>query len=160
MDGMDDLVQFLRDRLAEDEQTARAATWDEWDSAHWTARPPQASYDRYTVADHLDDGVVVVTPENADADGVGQHVARHDPARVLREVEAKRRMLDEHVPRRVKYRPNREPGCLTCITAQEWDERAGEANCLTLRLLALPYADHPDYRNDWRQDPPTVRPPQ
>ncbi|MEW2051673.1 DUF6221 family protein [Streptomyces sp. NPDC005476] len=29
---------------------------------------------------------------------IAQHVALHDPARVLREVEAKRRVLDRHVP--------------------------------------------------------------
>ncbi|MET9705357.1 DUF6221 family protein [Streptomyces griseus] len=142
---MDDLVQFLRARLDEDEQAARAATWDEWDSAHWTARPPQASYERYTVADHLDDGVVVVTPENADADGVGQHVARQDPARVLREVEAKRRILDEVVP---------EMDGMTSQIHGEFgvgplDSDDYESLGL-LRLLGLPYADHPDYQDTWR----------
>ncbi|MFI2084332.1 DUF6221 family protein [Streptomyces rubiginosohelvolus] len=119
MSGMDDLVQFLRDRLDEDEQAARAATWDE-QSDVWTARPPQARYEQYIVADYLDDGVVAVTPENADVDGVGQHIARHDPARVLREVEAKRRILD------------------------------GPTTDTLIKLLALPYADHADYQDTWR----------
>jgi uncharacterized protein DUF6221 len=138
MSDMNDLMQFLRDRLAEDEHAARAATWDEWDSAHWTARPPQAAYERYTVADHLDDGVVVVTPENAEADGVGQHIARHDPARVLRDVEATRRILGEHDTEGWKI-GDRVRDC-------QWNKRP----CTTLRLLALPYSDHPDYRDDWR----------
>ncbi|MFF5773857.1 DUF6221 family protein [Streptomyces californicus] len=139
---MDDLVQFLRDRLAEDEQAARAATWDEWDSAHWTARPPQAAYERYTVADHLDDGVVAVTPENADADGVGQHIARHDPARVLREVEAKRRLLTD-------YEEN--AADLDAQHAPDMDY-VGRADGLetALQHLATAYADHPDYRDAWR----------
>ena len=89
---MDELVQWLTACFAEDERLAHAACWDE-QSAVWTARPPQASYERYTVVDYLDDGVVVVTPENADADGVGRHIAEHGPARVLREVEAKRKLL-------------------------------------------------------------------
>ncbi|RDV48449.1 MULTISPECIES: DUF6221 family protein [unclassified Streptomyces] len=144
---MDDLVQFLRDRLAEDEQTARAATWDEWDSAHWTSRPPQADYERYIVADHLDDGVVLVTPENADADGVGQHIARHDPARALREVDAKRQLIAEHDVYARKL-------------ADRMDCQSLDFPCKTLRLLALPYAAHPDYRDTWRPAPPAVTPPQ
>lgn len=40
--------------------------------------------------------------------------------------------------------------CLTCTSAQAWDEKAGESNCLTLRLLAPPYADRPGYREEWR----------
>ncbi|MFJ8844336.1 DUF6221 family protein [Streptomyces cyaneofuscatus] len=144
---MDNLVQFLRDRLAEDEQTARAATWDEWDSAHWTARPPQADYERYIVADYLDDGVVVVTPENADDDGVGQHIARHDPARVLREVEAKRRIMECHEPWAAG---NGDTVCGRCGREHIDGRPGGHFPCQTLRLLALPYAGHSDYRDDWR----------
>lgn len=72
------------------------------------------------------------------------------PTRVLSEVKAKQRLLEEHTPAVTKGRPNRERGCLTCTTAQTWDVVANEANCLTLRLLALPYADHPGYREEWR----------
>lgn len=39
-------------------------------------------------------------------------------------------------------------GCSTC---HDWDgmtEALG--NCETLRALAQPYADHPDYREEWR----------
>ncbi|WP_063817094.1 DUF6221 family protein [Streptomyces hygroscopicus] len=128
----DDLVTFLRARLDEDEQIARAAFWDE-QSDVWTARPPRASYERYTVVDYLDDGVVAVTPENADADGVGQHIARHDPARVLAEVDAKRRILHWHLD---------EECCSVCLDDVE--------GCPLFRALAAPYADHPDYREAWR----------
>ncbi|WP_228988604.1 DUF6221 family protein [Streptomyces sp. DH8] len=146
MDDLAQFLQFLRDRIAEDEQTARAATWDEWDSAHWTARPPQAAYERYTVADHLDDGVVVVTPENADADGVGQHIARHDPARALREVEAKRRLVDEFAATgSVPDTPERR-------ASPHWKGDFGYLQGLAraVHLLALPYSDHPDYLDAWR----------
>ncbi|MEU2185214.1 DUF6221 family protein [Streptomyces thermolilacinus] len=138
------LVEFLRARLDEDGQAARAAMWDDDQSAVWTARPPQASYEQYIVADYCDDGVVVVTPENADADSVGEHIARHDPARVLAEVDAKRRILDEFVTSQNER-------------DEEYDETFGltdwefEPTALPLlRLLALPYADHPDYRDEWR----------
>ena len=92
-----DLAAWLRQQLDEDERLARAACWDD-QSDVWTARPPQARYEQYTVEDYLGDGVVVVAPENADTDAVGQHVAEWDPARVLRAVEAKRALLDELLP--------------------------------------------------------------
>lgn len=80
----------------------------------------------------------------------GAHIARWLPARVLAECEVKRRIVDEHKPTKPKYSTRMERGCLTCGTAQGWDDRANEANCNTLRLLALPYADHPEFREEWR----------
>ncbi|WP_432041430.1 DUF6221 family protein [Streptomyces cadmiisoli] len=94
---MSELATWLREQLDEDGRIAQAACWDE-QSDVWTARPPQASYERYCIVDYCGDGVVAVTPENADDDGVGQHVAEHDPARVLREIDAKRQLLDEFAP--------------------------------------------------------------
>lgn len=64
------------------------------------------------------------------------------PDRVLREVSAKRRIVELH---------GSDPH--ECVT---WDEVLGgtctgyELDCPTLRLLALPYAEHPDYREEWR----------
>ncbi|MGV2914483.1 DUF6221 family protein [Streptomyces alfalfae] len=140
---MDDLVQWLGEQLDEDERIARAACWDE-QSDVWTARPPQASYERYTVVDYCDDAVVSVTPENADADGVGRHVAEHDPARVLREIDATRQLLALHEPAEMEYVDG--DVCMAC------DVRGGEPfyPCKTLRLLTLPYADRPGYREEWR----------
>jgi hypothetical protein len=134
---MDELVRWLGEQLDEDERIARAACWDE-QSDVWTASPPRASYERYTVVDYLDDGVVVVTPENADADGVGQHIAEWDPARVLREIDAKRRILVEHALNGWV--------CTTCDNG----EVEQVFPCLTLRLLALPYADRPGFLEEWR----------
>ncbi|WP_327329854.1 DUF6221 family protein [Streptomyces sp. NBC_01201] len=128
---MDNLVQFLRARLDEDEQAARAAMWDE-QSDVWTARPPQARYERYIVADYCDDGVVAVAPENADPDGVGRHIARHDPARALRNVDAARKRLVE------------------LSDAIEAGRDSYDLAATLLPYELLPYADHPDYRDDWR----------
>ncbi|MFI1524950.1 DUF6221 family protein [Streptomyces griseus] len=112
---MDDLVQFLRDRLAEDEQTARAA------GDGWYGYDPEQQ-------------IAFVPPEDS------RHIARHDPARVLREVEAKRRILDEVVPEVEKAEE---------MIEDEWHTSTDAADDL-IRLLALPYADHPDYQDTWR----------
>lgn len=62
------------------------------------------------------------------------------PARVLASHSAKRRIIALHF--RTSYLPGDDPddGCIVC----------GGWPCDTLRLLALPYADHPDYRQEWR----------
>lgn len=60
--------------------------------------------------------------------------------RVLAECEAKRRIVALH-----EQWPGDEdlgPECRECV--------AIDLPCPTLRLLALPYADHPDYRDGWR----------
>lgn len=57
------------------------------------------------------------------------------PRRVLAACEAKRRIIDVAVP------------------LSEWTEMGSatdEDGWAILRALALPYADHPDYRGEWR----------
>lgn len=73
-----------------------------------------------------------------------EHIARHDPARVLAEADAKRRIIKVHFRRR-SYDWD-EPGVIGFECAQCCDRFP----CTTLRLLALPYADHPYYKPEWR----------
>ena len=64
------------------------------------------------------------------------------PARVLAECKAKRRIVDEHY--------SSDPHD-TGDAAHDQCVLCGEAfPCLTLRLLALPHADHSDYGEAWR----------
>ncbi|MFP8960017.1 DUF6221 family protein [Streptomyces nanhaiensis] len=137
-EDVDELIAFYSAQLDKDEAAARAACWDE-QSDVWTARPPQARYEQYTVVDYLDDGVVVAAPENADADGVGQHIARHDPARVLREVEAGRRLIRAH-----------EKWCEGRCEAKYPNVGPDAAYYWEIKNRAAVYADHPDYREKWR----------
>ncbi|MER5913610.1 DUF6221 family protein [Streptomyces sp. NPDC001982] len=71
---------------------------------------------------------------------IAQHVALHDPVRVLREVEAKRRVLNRHTLSPAEGDPER-----------PWDDRDdcqfdGDLwPCNDLLDLALPYQDHPDF---------------
>jgi hypothetical protein len=129
----DDLAQFLRDRLDEDEQAARACA-----SAPWAIEIPpmihvsvQARRDKKWAWGQL--GYVATVERDEDR----AHIARHDPARVLADIEAKRRIIALHVA---------EPGQHPDFCGHD----KHELPCPTLRLLALPYADHPDYRTEWR----------
>lgn len=66
------------------------------------------------------------------------------PGRVLAECDAKRRIIEWH-----KIGANDEDG-----SCHRWygdgNDTESDMTCQTLRALALPYADHPDYREEWR----------
>jgi len=67
---------------------------------------------------------------------------RHSPARVLAECAAKRAIVALH-----QSFEARGYECLTCGTVGEYGV---DWPCDTLRALALPYADHADYLEEWR----------
>ena len=71
------------------------------------------------------------------------------PARVLAEVQVKRRIIALHKSRGVEGGPPYEWTCAFCDHAPVPWERYIEWPCVTLRLLALPYAEHPDYQAEW-----------
>ncbi|WP_127933425.1 DUF6221 family protein [Nonomuraea polychroma] len=72
------------------------------------------------------------------------HIARYDPARVLREVEAKRCILDALASDVAQFSGG--------VEQQKFAERMATwaKAYAVLRLLALPYADHPDYQERWK----------
>lgn len=99
---------------------------------------------------------------------VTRHIARHDPSRVLAECEAKLRIVEREqgsrAPRlatethEVEYRHEGEvvvfkvDGERESMTSKEYMERytVPSPPSEVLKLLALPYADHPDYRDEWK----------
>ncbi|MFE1361300.1 DUF6221 family protein [Streptomyces harbinensis] len=134
----DDLVQWLRVQHDADDRIARRAG----DSFRQIGET----------------GVIVATEgdraeECASANwaGVAEHIVTHDPARVLREVDAKRRILEiHHVIGGWEDEDGQDIGlgCNECGYSAEYSDRGGW--CDTVRLLALPYADRPGYREEWR----------
>jgi len=137
-----DLVAFLRARLAEDEQTARAAPAGPWTYERVFSDLSGAVMDGPLISGEHTDGYI--DPESA------AHIARHDPARVLAEVDAKRRIIDQHVA--AVLPGGQVPDVIYCPTCNgpDWDMYPMPDGCTTLRLLALPYAGHEDYREEWR----------
>lgn len=98
--------------------------WSSYDG--WETVLPVAGGDRY--------------PSSANA----AHIALHDPARVLADIAAKRRIIELHVaaesPDTDEGRDMNVETCGHCMETYP---------CPTLRLLALPYAEHDDYRQEW-----------
>jgi len=134
---MDDLAAFLAARLDEEEANAHAAL-ALWPSTHFT----------------IDPGSLVLV----------EFHGRHDPARALREVAAKRAILELHAISVQKisqvpfdpYTGERVPDaydveCNVC----GWAADDPMSACPTLRHLAAVYCDHPDYRPEWAPQPPS-----
>jgi hypothetical protein len=122
------LDEFLLSRIAEDRRIATDAATAAGDEA-WRA----------------DD---VATPAPAHPH-VAEHVARHDPARVLAECAAKRRLVmacrDSGFDR--DFLGSRPEGMADfLLNPRDRHQLAA----LTLAVLAVPYADHADYRPEWR----------
>lgn len=145
----DDLVEFLRARLDEDERAAKAATPGPWrhdESKHWR-KPGTSWFEEAVFAGPSGEEATCVagTGETDDRQSMrdAAHIALNDPARVLREVEAKRRLLEWHrKPTMVEF-SNGTYRTMGCRCYDGWP-------CSTMRLLALPFDYHPDYRADWR----------
>jgi len=124
---MTSLSEFLRARITEDEEVAREAsrvretrTGDQWERS---------------VHVYEDEVLVVGATERSRLVGKvhrgATHIARHDPARVLAECEAKRRIVADLAP----FLGETPLGYLAAQVLED---------------LAAPYADHPDYQPEWR----------
>lgn len=148
---MDDLVQFLRARY--DEEHLLAIEAGDGSPARWLYAPELVwngpDGPRKAVVHFMGSAkafIAVVDPEHGeDGDWQARHIARHDPARVLRDIEAKRRVLDEVVPEMdgMTAQIHGEFGTGP-LNSDDYESRG------LLRLLALPYASHPDYQDSWR----------
>lgn len=150
----DDIVEFVNARLREDEEHARASrTPDEWrlERDGTSIYPTRVSRPRI---EGLRDATVaiVLAVDRVDA----QHIARHDPARVLRGVEAKRRLVKDLLAQS-HFLDNRE--WYGCRSITEDDTPTGEpCTCgrdedveRRLRLMASEWADHSAYRHEeWK----------
>jgi hypothetical protein len=140
---VDDLAAFLAARLDEDEAAAKAAKAP----SPWKAAEHEA--DNWIVTDAA--GEPLIYDEGTPSLEEAAHIARHDPARVLREVEAKRTILAEHDPCYPTYypTPSGQPTCGVCHSGGfDWDPERWP--CATVRALAVVYGDHPDYRPEWK----------
>lgn len=112
-------------------------------------------------------GVAATGPsDNPQSMADAAHIAHWDPARVLAECAAKREIIRLHeswpvlVEQSPKFEQGDDPSTVTMrltqqiawLTQQEYRERFGAEPPTTpiLRALALPYADWPGYREEWR----------
>ncbi|MEU5908895.1 MULTISPECIES: DUF6221 family protein [Actinomycetes] len=126
----DDLVQFLKARLDAD------AAW---------AGDPEGVKDKAVRSTATYAGIPIQMASAALSAGIRMANGPADPHHVLADIEAKRKIIE------LCQAP------LVEVTGPEDRQRSflpgeGEPWGLdVLKLLATPYADHPDYRKEWRR---------
>ena len=113
----DGLTAFLSARLDEDEAAAAACIGDS--GLEWYADRAAMGFEPRAAA----------------------HIARHDPARVLREVTAGREILRRH-----GLASEDSMNCLWCSE----DYRPYRWPCPDVLSVAAVWSDHPDYRQEWK----------
>lgn len=179
---MTTLLEFIEQRLTEDELWAKAASAPRWPEdghppvpggVHWTwavggnwdpvdpdpLEPFMGGYDgRWSrsvtlrTVEEWDSSVGPMPNKVAEAEELrtaeGAHIARHDPARVLREVAAKRRLLGLIFA--YEALDDAERGCSHTadqIAAGECAVKPGRIEAL--RTIAAVWRDHSDYDPTW-----------
>jgi hypothetical protein len=149
------LVEFLTARWDEAEATAREADFEPWEVGPTFGALDNRVYVRRE-GDPFDSiGTCVIAcqvPNMPRFRANARHIAANDPAHVLADITAKRAILAEHA---IKDNGAGKPDsryCWTCYADRGYNADSSRylAWCRTVRLLAVPFADHPDYDESWR----------
>ncbi|MGW1938970.1 DUF6221 family protein [Streptomyces goshikiensis] len=146
---MNNLVQFLHacyDEEAQGAAGASAGPWTSWRGKTLLHGLGQLEHGVALPGDGIGSRASIATASWMDA----EHIARHNPARVLAEVDVRRRLIQEVL--RYEAKIDGEWGC--CHSREQIAaglcEEINPDDIEALRLLALPYADQPGYREKWR----------
>lgn len=138
---MEDLIAWLRACLDDDEKAAKAATpgpWRHSPDKHWH-RPGTPEFEESVFAGPAGDAATSVagTGPSDDPQSMADaaHIARHDPAAVLADVEAKRAVLDATVGEIDRY------GTMPPEAHIMADE--------VVKALASAYRHRPGWRTEW-----------
>jgi hypothetical protein len=146
MNGMNELVAFLRARLDEDAEIANRWLYEYGDQRSWRVVGGR----RLTYGNGCSENVVAIDVDSkvlyheriyvkSDLDDCTEHIARHDPARVLADVDAKRQIIADCASILSDPPDTWGQGVPVLVLALD-----------TLKNLALPFADHSDYRKEWK----------
>jgi hypothetical protein len=119
-----DIVEFLTAQLDTDQARAEAARPGPWFASGGVLSAAAGEY--------RDDIGEIWDPNNdhGDDEATAAHIARHDPARVLADIAAKRKLLDL---------------AAEMAAVDRWTEAETIRRC-----VAAPYADRPGFNPSWR----------
>lgn len=137
---MSDLVTFLNARLDEDEAAARAATEGPWKVEVFNRHTGKQEWvvigrtgSQAVTTGEVGVGWMAGLPHD------GTHIARHDPGRALREVEADRELLARYEIARKALPGRYKDGFLGALEQ-------------VLEIRTHRFSDHPDFRPEWSLD--------
>lgn len=146
------LAEFICARLEEDVQAALSVSDGPRQPEEWIAKRSQyGRFPRDWVADCPFGSVVV----DGAYEGCAVHIARHDPARILRGVAVKRATLELHGFTDDGWLPGENRRCTECGHVElvaGLGQRGAQQSwpCRTVRLLVSEWSTHPDYQQEWR----------
>lgn len=136
------IVEFLEARLAEDEAIARACADADHEGPELRVRIVRGE-GMYVFGPHE------VAPSGRfgyEEDARTRHFERHDPARALREIAAKRALIDKFKDADLGAPYTESP------KVDHWDD--WQVACYeVLSNIARIYCRHPDYRPEWALNP-------
>ena len=142
---MSDLVKFLRARLDESEAVAVAAIGQDWHVSVTPIDVPGIPGHQAVGIETMPDWEIIECNQGslAERQAVAEHIARHSPARVVEDIEAKRAIISE---------------CEEALTADQnrmqgyeihQNDGAREIARTVLVTLAGLFWAHPDYDPTW-----------
>jgi hypothetical protein len=160
------IAEFLSARL--DEEYADALAAQESDPAPWRVDAAQGAFTNQRNGHGA--GLVIAFDDEAlwDCEGsnalcmtapTARHVARWDPAHVLRDVEAKRAIVEDYVitcrvrdEADTRVKAARATGRIDSAALDDWGRAGREASILEgiLIRMASPHGAHPDYNPAWK----------
>jgi hypothetical protein len=132
-----DVAKFLRARLLDDE---RAAEPIDEDGTRWLYDGIAATGKGWVLATS---GTRIECPLP-----VARHIARQQPSRVMRDIEAKRRIVADF--ERAENVAEMEAEAGRPEESWAWESKAASLYGALMRLAAV-YSDHPDYRQEWNR---------
>lgn len=143
---MDEMIAFFRARLNEEEFAAyqSADFGGGIVSAVWRLSGSHGIYWSVAAVAQAEGHEETIDVVDAHTEQVANHIVLHDPHRVLRSIKAKRRMLDAFaaVSHGERTAPHEDMRDVSRAGVDTWR--------FVLRLSVAEYADHPDYKTEWR----------
>lgn len=122
----DETVAFIKARLNEETSLAQAAGAGEWTTGTHPSDECRIEGDDLTIYD-----------EGGHSPDQARHIALHDPARALRGIEAKRRIVDE-LERSLGLDPDDE-SVRASVAWLSW----------CVRQLDTEWSTHPEFQTEW-----------
>ncbi|QCB93285.1 DUF6221 family protein [Cellulomonas shaoxiangyii] len=150
---MSDLVEFLRARLGEDEAAFTLPEWqpdvggdwtlsgDGFFATYWPDNTVSASI--YRGDDQVATSGIVSRRSRAECQAFAEGWIR-EHTRVLADIEAKRQIVQTYIATLAHEQQFQGQGTASAVADGARAVAEG-----VVRLLALPYADHPEYRPEW-----------
>lgn len=137
------IAEFITARLDEDERAIAAVLRN---APAWTVDDDATGWEQGFTGVVNDKGRAVAAVVGGYA---AAHIARHDPTRVLADIDAKRKLIMEAFYYAAKIDGEWGCGCSAQVIAAGHCHEERPEDQPVLRILATCWSNHPDYKPSW-----------